>query len=99
MNRSLLTGYVANVSLILLSILLARGTVPGANEDMTFAVSQGLLILLLPVGIITLRGAIRSQGKFRRVLGYSVFGLDLVLSMSGLLVALMVLFAGARIAA
>lgn len=98
-NLWLLIGYAANLALILASILIARGAVPALDKDAAFAVSQGLLILLLPAGIIMLRGAVRSQGKLRRLLGYSVFGLDLLLSLSGIIMISLVLFSGARVIA
>jgi len=98
-NLWLLIGYAANLTLILASIVIARGVVPSLDKDAALAVSQGLLILLLPTGIITLRGAVRSHGKLRRLLGYSVFGLDLLLSLGGLIAIYLVLFSGARVIA
>ncbi|MFO3797256.1 MAG: hypothetical protein ACK8QZ_08240 [Anaerolineales bacterium] len=99
MHRWLLIGYAANLALILVSILFARGTVTALDDDVALAISQGMLVLLLPAGIITLRGAVRSQGRLRRFLGYSVFGLDLLLSLGGLIMVALVLFAGARVIA
>ncbi|GGA77608.1 hypothetical protein GCM10011521_14900 [Arenimonas soli] len=99
MNRWLLFGYAANLALILASMLIARGTVPALDKGTALVLSQCLLVLLLPAGIVTLRGAVRSQGRLRRFLGYSVFGLDLLLSFGGLAMAALVLFAGARVIA
>jgi hypothetical protein len=99
MNRWLLIGYTANLALILASILIARGVLPAIDRGAALLISQGMLILLLPAGIITLRGAVRSQGTLRRLLGYSVFGLDLLLSLGGLIMAALVLFAGAKVIA
>jgi hypothetical protein len=98
-NRSLLLGYAMNVALVVASLLVARGAWPGPDRDVPFLLSQGLLVLLIPAGIVTFRGARRSQGTLRRVLGYSVVGLDLFLAASGLLMAALVTFAGATIVA
>ena len=99
MNRWLAVGYASNVGLIIASILFARGVFTSLDQKASLLLSQGLLVLLLPAGIVTLRGALRSQGTLRRVLGYSLFGLDVFLSLTGLLIGALVYFAGATVVA
>ena len=48
MNRWLLLGYVANVAVILASLLTARGAIPGLDDGAALAASQGVLLLLFP---------------------------------------------------
>lgn len=99
MNRWLLLGYVANVAVILASLLTARGAIPGLDDGAALAASQGVLLLLFPAGLAMLRGRDRAQGTLRRALGLAVAILDIVLSLGALLAVVLVLFAGAKVVA
>jgi hypothetical protein len=89
MNRWLAIGYLLTIAIVAAGALTARGSMPYVGESTSHLLSLVILAALMPAAIPVLVGANRSIGKLRRGLGFSIFGLNLLVGVNSMLVALL----------
>jgi hypothetical protein len=81
MNRRLAVGYALTLAIVIAYVAIGRGALPKLDGITSFLVCNVISLALFPAGILLFQGAKLSPGKLRKILGYSVFALDIALAL------------------
>jgi hypothetical protein len=90
MHRRLAFGYAPTVVSLLTFIALGRGAIPQLSSKTSFLAGQAVCLALLPAAYLVWSETRRSTGKLRRFLGYAIFGIDILISISACLAVVLI---------
>jgi putative effector of murein hydrolase LrgA (UPF0299 family) len=96
MNRRLAVGYTLTIAILFAYVAIGRGAFPQLDGITSFLVASIVGVAFVPAGILLFQGTKRSSGRLRKILGYSVFALDIALALCACVAIVLIVVSNQR---